>query len=345
VPSQGAGPLEDGGDGAEVAGPGGPGSVALVKFIVRRIGLGIFILLLVSVVVFLATQVLPGNAATAILGKDATRASVAALEQKLHLNEPVVEQYWRWFSGMVTGNAGTSLASGEPVSQLLSTRAENSAILVAASALVALPLSLLLGTLAATRRDKLFDHVLTTVTLLVAALPEFVIAILLILLFGTTVVHWLPPVSLLAPGQLAWRKPLLLVLPVATLVLAVTPYISRIVRASLVEVLSSEYIQMARLKGLRERTIVVRHALPNAIVPAVQVAAMQLAWMAGGVVLVEYVFEYPGIGSALVDAVGNRDLPVVQAITLGVAGVYVVLNLLADVVTILLSPRARTTLR
>jgi peptide/nickel transport system permease protein len=324
-------------------GTGRTGAVA--RLLLRRAALGVLTLLLVSIVVFGATQVLPGDAATAILGKNATPASIAALTRQLHLNQPVYSQYWQWLSHIVRGNAGISFAAHEPVSQLLSTRAENSAFLVAIAALVAIPLSLLLGTLAAARRDRVFDHVLTAFTLVVAALPEFVTAILLIVVFGTTVVHWLPPVSLLAPGQPAWRKPEVIVLPAATLVLAVTPYISRIVRGSMVEVLASDYIQMARLKGLRRSVVIFRHALPNALVPAVQVSAMQLAWMAGGVVLVEYVFAFPGVGSALVDAVSNRDLPVIQAITLGVAAVYVALNLLADVMTVILSPRAKTSLR
>jgi peptide/nickel transport system permease protein len=175
-----------------------------------------------------------------------------------------------------------------------------------------------------------------------AALPEFVIGIGLILIFSTGVFHIFPAVSLLAPGQKAWEAPNNVVLPAATLVLAVVPYISRIMRGSMVEVLESEYVTMARLKGLPERTVIWRHAVPNAIVPAIQVAALQLAWMAGGVVIVEFVFQYPGIGAALVDAVSNRDMPVVQSVTMFAAGIYVALNLAADLATILVTPRLRT---
>jgi peptide/nickel transport system permease protein len=169
-----------------------------------------------------------------------------------------------------------------------------------------------------------------------------VIGIVLVLLFGTNVSHILPAVSLIPPGQHAWNVPKVVVLPAATLVLAVTPYISRIMRASMVEVLESDYVTMARLKGLPNRTVIWRHAVPNAIVPAIQVSALQLAYMAGGVVVVEFVFTYPGIGSALVDAVGNRDVPVVQALALIIAAVYVVVNLGADIITILVTPRLRT---
>jgi peptide/nickel transport system permease protein len=192
------------------------------------------------------------------------------------------------------------------------------------------------------RRDKAADQVLSVGTLGLAAIPDFVIGIILILLFGTNLTHILPAVSLIPPGQHAWNVPKAVVLPAATLVLAVTPYISRIMRASMIEVLHSDYVTMARLKGLPNRTVIWRHAVPNAIVPAIQVSALQLAYMAGGVVLVEFVFSYPGIGAALVDAVGNRDVPVVQALALIIAGVYVVVNLGADIITILVTPRLRT---
>jgi peptide/nickel transport system permease protein len=194
----------------------------------------------------------------------------------------------------------------------------------------------------ATRRDKPTDHVVSTGTLALAALPEFVIGIGLALIFATNVSHLLPAVSIVPPGEHAWNVPNTVVLPAATLVLAVTPYISRIMRGSMVEVLESDYVTMARLKGLSNRTVIWRHAVPNAIVPAIQVSALQLAYMAGGVVVVEAVFSYPGIGAALVDAVGNRDIPVVQALAIIIAAVYVVVNLLADVLTIIFTPRLRT---
>jgi peptide/nickel transport system permease protein len=178
-----------------------------------------------------------------------------------------------------------------------------------------------------------------------AALPEFVIGIGLVLLFATSVFTWFPAVSLIAPDQRAWEVPDVVVLPAATLVLAVVPYISRIMRGSMIEVLESDYVTMARLKGLPEREVIWRHAVPNAIVPAIQVAALQLAWMAGGVVIVEFVFSYPGIGAALVDAVANRDMPVVQTITMLAAGIYVGLNLLADILTIMVTPKLRTATR
>ena len=296
----------------------------LGRLVLRRLGLGLLTLWLVSLIVFAAVLALPGDAATAILGKEATPDRVAALRDQLNLNDSVVSQYFQWLGGLLTGDLGTSAATQEPVSDLLSARVGNSVFLVLVASLVAIPLSLFIGVWTAMHRDRPADHITSTATLVLAALPEFVIGIALVLLFATSVFHWLPAVSLLPPGTHAWEDPEVVVLPAATLVLAVTPYISRIMRGSMVEVLESEYVTMARLKGLPERTVIWRHAVPNAIVPAIQVTALQLAWMAGGVVVVEFVFQYPGIGAALVDAVGLRDMPVVQTVTMLAAGIYVV---------------------
>src|SRR5919109_1720820 len=283
----------------------------MTKFIVRRIILGIVTLFFVAVIVFAATQALPGNAAQAILGKTATPARVHALEQQLHLNESVFAQFGHWLGGILGGNLGTSAATQQPVSQILSGRIANSAFLVFLAAIVAIPLSILFGSWMAMKRDTAVDYVGSTVSLVFAALPEFVIGILLVLVFATSVFHVFPGVSLIPPGDHAWNHMNAVILPAATLVLAVVPYVSRIMRGSMVEVLESDYVTMARLKGLPERTVMVRHALPNAIVPAIQVSALQLAWMAGGVILVEFVFSFPGIGALLVDSVGNRDVPTV----------------------------------
>jgi peptide/nickel transport system permease protein len=317
----------------------------MTRFILKRLLLGLLTLFLVSVVVFAATQALPGNAAVAILGRNATPARVAALTRQLHLNESAVSQYTHWLGNILKGNLGTSAATQEPVTQYISSRIDNSAFLVLVSAIIAVPLSIGLGVLMAVRRDKPTDHVLSVGTLGLAALPEFVIGIALVLLFATNVSHALPAVSIIPPGEHAWNVPKVVILPAATLIIAVTPYISRIMRASMVEVLESEYVTMARLKGLPNRTVIWRHAVPNAIVPALQVSALQLAYMAGGIVVVEYVFSYPGIGTALIDAVGNRDVPVVQALALIIAAVYVLVNLGADVITVLVTPRLRTAAR
>ena len=209
----------------------------------------------------------------------------------------------------------------------------------------ACPISLFLGSLTALRRDTKFDTTVTVGSLSLAALPEFVIGIILILLFATQVFKVLPATSHVDPDVPIIQQLDLFILPALTLTLAVAPYITRILRASTIEVLESEYVMMARLKGLPERLVLNRHALPNALAPALQVTALNLAWLAGGVVVVEYLFNFHGIGSLLVDSVKNRDMPMVQAIVLIIAAVYVIANLTADILTILVSPRLRTGLR
>jgi peptide/nickel transport system permease protein len=314
-------------------------------FVVRRAILGLGTLFLVSVIVFAATQALPGDPARSILGRNATPESLATLREQLDLGKPVVEQYTSWLGGILTGDLGNSLAANVPVTELIGKRIENSAVLMVLAALISIPLSIVLGSVAARRRDRAFDHASSIVLLALAALPEFVVAIGLVVLFGTTVFSVLPAVSLIPPDEAAWHHVKELVLPTTALVLAVSPYIARIMRASMVEVLESDYVEMARLKGLSERRVLWRHALPNGIAPAIQVIALNLAYLAGGIVVVEFVFGYPGIGGALVDAVSNRDVPVVQALAILIAALYVFLNLCADIATILVSPRLRTSLK
>jgi peptide/nickel transport system permease protein len=317
----------------------------ITGFVIRRTLLGLLTLFLVSIVVFAATQVLPSDPARAILGRNATPESLKTLREQLNLDRPVVTQYTDWLKGLVTGDLGRSLAADEPVTKLIGKRVQNSAVLMLLAALISIPLSIVLGSVAARRRDQPFDHATSIVLLALAALPEFVVAIGLVVLFATTVFELLPAVSLIPPDESAWSHPKELVLPVTALVLAVTPPIARIMRASMVDVLESDYVEMARLKGLPERTVLWRHALPNGIAPAIQVIALNLAYLAGGIVVVEFVFAYPGIGGAFVDAVSNRDLPVVQALAILIAALYVFLNLFADIATIIVSPRLRTSLK
>ena len=313
-------------------------------FILRRLLLGIVVLILVSILVFLATQALPGDPARAILGRSATPASLAALRRQLHLDQPVFTQYWTWITGLLHGNLGRSLAAQEPVSTLLAPKLVNSAVLVALAAVLSIPLSIAIGAWAAFRREKAFDQASSNLLLAAAALPEFVVGLVLVILFATTVLHVLPAVSTVPPGSRPWNDWLALVLPTLTLVIAVAPYVARIMRASMIEVLESDYVEMARLKGLPERTVLIRHALPNALGPVFQVIALNLAYLAGGIIVIEFVFNYGGIGSAIQESVYNHDLPVVQALAMLIAAVYVILNLLADVATILVTPKLRTRL-
>jgi peptide/nickel transport system permease protein len=315
----------------------------IAGFIIRRLLLGLLVMLLVSIIVFASTQLL-GDPARAILGRDATPDRLAALQKQLHLDSSKIGQYFQWLGDLLHGDLGTSLASSQSVTSVLGSRIANSAVLVFLAAVISVPISIAIGSYAALRRERIFDTVTSNLMLVLAALPEFVVAVLLVILLSTNVFHLLPSISPVPPGSHAWDFPDELVMPVATLVIAVSPYVSRIMRASMIEVLESDYIEMARLKGLPERTVLIRHALPNAIGPVFQVIAINLAYLAGGVVVIESVFNYPGIGLALVDAVNNHDIPVVQALAMLIAAVYVVLNLLADVATILVTPRLRTRL-
>lgn len=316
----------------------------LTRFVFRRVAIGLVTLFCVSVLVFAATQALPSDPARAILGRSATPASLQALRRELNLNEPVVKQYLDWISGVVQGNLGRSVAevTRPPVTQVIGTRVVNSAALMLLAGIVSIPLAVCIGAFSAVRRDRAFDHVASLGTLVVAAAPEFVVGVALIFLLGTGVFHVFPPVSIIDPSVPLFDQLNKLILPALTLILAVTPYVARMVRASVIEVLESDYIEMARLKGLSPSYVLRRHALPNAIIPTISVIALQFAYLAGGVVVVENVFGYPGIGSGLVQAVSNRDLPTIQALTLLIAAFYVIVNLIADVATILISPRLRT---
>ena len=311
---------------------------ALVR---RRLAIGVVTLLLVTVVVFLATEVLPGNAAYAILGHNATPAQVQKLEVALHLNRGLFDQYWVWVSGLFTGRLGDSLGNGLPVWGYVEPRIVNSAVLVLVAGVIGTLLGVTIGVITALRKDGWFDYVVSAAVLAVTSLPEFVVAIALIILLSTVVWHVLPAVSLLAPGSYPWNHPELLVLPAATLVIVIVPYIMRMMRAAMIEALESDYVEMARLKGLPAWRVVLVHALPNAIAPTIQVIGLNFLYLAGGVVIVEYVFNYPGIGQGLVNAVNGRDIPVIQFIVLILAAFYVVMNILTDVIALLATPRRR----
>jgi peptide/nickel transport system permease protein len=316
---------------------------AWLKWLARRIGLAVLTLWLCSLLVFYATAAL-GDPVRAILGKDyaSSPERAAAIAAQLHLDRPVIVRYVEWLGGLLTGHLGNSVANGLPVGELVGDRIVNSAVLVLVAAIVIIPVAFGIAMISANFRGKRTDSVIQVVMITLAGLPEFVVAILLVALFSTTVVHLLPAVTIAGGGASPWTNPASMILPVLTLVIAVAPYVSRIVRSSLLEVLDSDYVELARLKGVPERVVLRKHALLNAIVPGIQVIALQLAWLAGGVLFVEYVFSYPGIGASLVDSVRNSDFPVVQVLAMVIATVYVGVNLVADVLSILFTPRART---
>jgi peptide/nickel transport system permease protein len=326
---------------AELPTPEGRAAHPILELTIRRVLLGILTLILVSMLVFLATQVLPGNAAYAVLQNTATPARIHALEVQLHLNAPITEQYWRWISGVLKGDLGKSLASGQPVSSLIGSRIVNSAVLVVIAGLISTALGVVLGVWAAAQRDRWPDHALSLVALTLAAVPEFVIAIALIIVFSTIVFQLLPSVSIVAPGASPLSHPNLLILPVATLVLVTVPYTFRMARGATAEALQSDYVEMATLKGVSRRRVLFVHALLNATAATVQVVGLNLLYLAGGIVVVEYVFNYPGLGQGLVSAVSDRDIPVVQFIVLLLAGFYVFINIASDVLALAVTPRRR----
>jgi peptide/nickel transport system permease protein len=313
----------------------------LLAYIARRIGAGLIVALVVSVVVFVGTQVLPGDAANAILGRNATPASLHLLREQLGLNKPVTGQYFTWLGHLLSGNLGTSLAAGEPVGHVISSRIGNSLALAGVTLLLLIPISLGLGTLAGIRRGGRLDRVISGLTLGAIALPEFVTGTLLVLIFAVKL-KALPAVSLVQPGSNALGQPKLLVLPVVTLLIASLAYTIRMVRAGVAEVMESEYVQAARLNGLPEGRVIRRHVLRNALAPSVQTFALTIQFLIGGVIVVETVFQYPGLGLALAQSVAARDIPTVQAVATLLAVLYIAINIAADVVVVLLVPKLRT---
>jgi peptide/nickel transport system permease protein len=313
----------------------------IMSLAARRAAIGVVTLFVVSIVIFLATEVLPGNAAYAVLGHTATPQRLKALENQLHLNRGLLDQYWVWLSGLFTGKLGNSLANGDPVWGQVAPRLVNSSVLVFAAGIIGSVLGVVLGAVAALRKDGWYDHISSVISLAVTSLPEFVIAIALIILLATVVSHVLPAVSLIPPGTYAWSQPKLLILPIATLVLVIVPYILRMMRAAMIEALESDYVEMARLKGVPEWRVVLVHALPNAIAPTIQVIGLNYLYLAGGIVIVEDVFNFPGIGQGLVNAVNDRDIPVIQLIVVILAAFYVFMNILTDIIALLATPRRR----
>jgi len=313
----------------------------ILSVVVVRCALGLGTLVAVSIVIFLATQALPGNAAYAVLGHGATPQRLRAIEDQLHLNRSLVSQYGSWIGGVLHGNFGKSLASGQSVGSLIGPRLENSAVLVLGAGIVGTLLAGGLGLIAAARRDRVFDHVASVVALTITALPEFVVAIALVIVFAVNLLHILPAVSAIPPGTSPLDDLSALWLPIATLSLVIAPYIFRMMRGAMIEALESDYVEMAELKGLSRRRVLLMHALPNSLPPVIQVIGLNLLYLAGGIVIVEYVFNYPGIGAALVDAVSNRDIPTIQFLVLILAAFYVFVNITTDVIALMASPRRR----
>ena len=317
----------------------------LLTYILRRVGIGLVLTLFVSILLFGATQLLPGDAATAILGRAAADpGAVQYLRQQLGLNHSAVYQYVLWFRHFVSGNLGISYAAREQVTTLIRARVVNTLILAGVTLAIMIPLSVVLGTVAGIRRGRRVDNAISGFTLGAIALPEFVSGTLLVLLFAV-LLRMLPAVSLINGGSNPLSSPNILVLPVVTLLISGMAYNVRMIRAGVADVMASDYVESARLNGIPEGRIVRHHVLRNALAPSVQTLAMTVQWLVGGVVVVETVFQYPGIGQALVQAVSTRDIPVVQALGMLIALIYIFVNILADVAVVLLIPKLRTEAR
>lgn len=311
------------------------------RLLIQRFSLALIVLALVSFIVFVMVELLPGDAATAYLGREATPEGLERLRVTLGLDRPAPERFLTWAGGLVRGDLGVSLARGEPINAFLWMRLRNSLVLGLTAALVGFPLAIGLGIIAGLTRDRLPDLLISTLALIGMSLPEFVTATLLIYLFS---IQWrlFPAVTLVNPDAPLWEMLPNIVLPILTLIIVLTAYILRVVRTSIIEVMRSDYIRVARMKGLAGHWVVLRHALPNALLPTLTIAALTIAWLIGGLFVIESVFNYPGIGTLLLTAIHDRDLPLVQSIAIVMAGIFVSANLGADLLTLVLNPRLRS---
>ena len=315
-------------------------SAPVLKLVAQRVGLGLLLLLAVSVLIFTGTQLLPGDVAQAILGQSATPQALENLRRDLGLNDPAYIRYVRWLGGVLTGDLGVALSNGQDIATQLGKRLGNTLFLASVAAIVSVPLSILLGLLAVRYRNRWPDKLISGTTLISISLPEFFIGYLLIY-FVAVELGWFPSVSTVYDGMSFGERLAAVALPAATLTLVVLAHMMRMTRAAILNVMQSAYVETAELKGVSQFDIIRKHAFPNAIAPIVNVVMLNLAYLVVGVVVVEVIFVYPGMGQYLVDHVSKRDVPVVQACGLIFAAVYISLNIIADVVAIVANPRLR----
>jgi len=313
----------------------------MLRFIARRLLLSVVTLFIVSLIVFVGVELLPGDLASAYLGREATPTRLESLRAELGLDRPALERYLNWLGDAIQGDLGMSLARKEPIAELIGLRLRNTLLLGLTAGLIGLPLALVLGVIAGLTRDRKPDLWISTVALILMTLPEFVTATFLILLFAIT---WsIFPAVTIVPADASIKEMLPnIVLPVVALAFVMVAHNLRMVRTNVIDVMASEYVQMATLKGVPRAKVVLRHALPNALLPTINLVALYIAWLVGGVVIIEQVFNYPGIGTMMIQAVHDRDIPLVQGVVLVIAGAYVVLNLGADMLTMVLNPRLRS---
>lgn len=312
----------------------------ILSIIVKRLALGLVTIFVISVLIFVGVEALPGDLAETILGQEATPEVVAAFRKELKLDLPPHVRYFAWLGDLIKGDLGNSLANGKPISELIGWRFGNTIFLAAAAAVVAVPIAVLLGILAALYRNTLFDKCISIATLSTISFPEFFVAYILIALLSVKIALF-PSISNINSQMAFWEKIYAIILPCLTLTLVVVAHMMRQTRAAIINILASPFIEMAWLKGIKRFRVIVLHAFPNALSPVINVIALNLAYLVVGVVIVEVVFVYPGLGQLLVDSVAKRDIPVVQASGLIFAATYVSLNLLADILSIVSNPRLR----
>ncbi len=315
-------------------------STQLIRLILQRVALGVVTLFVISILIFLSAEILPGDVAQTILGQSATPENLANLRTQLGLDKPPLQRYMNWLGGIVRGDLGTSIVNKQPVAKLIGSRFTNTLFLASVSALIAVPAAILLGLLAVRFRDKWPDKFISATTLTAISLPEFFVGYVLILFFAIKL-PWFSSLSTVSASMSLGERLHAIVLPCATLTFVVLAHMMRMTRAAIIGVLSSPYIEMAQLKGVSPFRVIFRHAFPNAISPIINVVVVNLAYLIVGVVVVEVIFVYPGMGQLFVDNVSKRDLPVVQACGLIFATVFIGLNMMADVLSIIGNPKLR----
>jgi peptide/nickel transport system permease protein len=313
----------------------------MAVLIIRRLFLALVTLFIVSLIVFIGVEALPGDTATAYLGQAATPESLEALREEFGLNAPAHIRYLNWLGDALKGDLGTSMARRKPVSELIGNRFRNTVVLAAAASIVGIPLAIVLGVIAGLTRDKWPDILVSLVAIIGMTLPGFVAATLLIFIFAIRL-EWFPAITMVSTDAAIGELLPNIVLPVITLTVIMVAHILRLVRTNMIDVMVSDYVQMARLKGVPAMQIVFRHALPNAMLPTINIVALTIAWLLGGVAIIETVFNYPGIGTLMINAISDRDLPLVQAIAIILSAIYIAVNLIADLLTLVLNPRLRT---
>jgi peptide/nickel transport system permease protein len=312
----------------------------ILKLVSQRLALGLLLLLAASALIFVGTQILPGDVAQSILGQSATPEALANLRKDLGLNEPALSRYFSWLGGAIQGDLGTALTNGQDIATSMGKRLGNTLFLAFWAAVVSVPLAIFLGLVAVRYKDRWPDKMISAVTLTSISIPEFLIGYVLMYFVGVKL-GWAPSVAMINDSMSLGQKLHAIALPVTVLTLVVLAHMMRMTRAAILNVMQSAYIETAELKGLSSFQVISRHAFPNAIAPIVNVVMLNLAYLVVGVVVVEVVFVYPGMGQYLVDHVAKRDVPVVQACGLVFAAVYILLNMVADIVYILANPRLR----